>query len=136
MLRMSPETPLAAPIGTPSAAPLDPDASARSAAGAAAYRRRMSPKQMEAEVFARANRAIRELDPANPLSRARAVADNRRLWDAVHAAVLDPSNALPPPLRAQIAGVALAVIRECKAAHPDLGFVAEMNDIFAGGLWR
>jgi flagellar biosynthesis regulator FlaF len=124
MLRMSPEPPLAA------------DAPARSAAGAAAYRRRLTAKQMEAEVFARANRAIRELDPANPLSRTRAIADNRRLWDAVHAAVLDPSNALPQPLRAQIAGVALAVIRECESPHPDLSFIAEMNDIFAGGLWR
>jgi flagellar biosynthesis regulator FlaF len=124
MLRMSTETPLA------------DEHSARSAAGAAAYRRRMSAKQMEAEVFARANRAIRDIDPARPLSPARAIADNRRLWDAVYASVLDPTNALPQQLRAQIAGVALAVIRECESSNPDLGFVAEMNDIFAAGLWR
>jgi len=124
MLRMSTETPLAA------------EPNSRSAAGAAAYRRRMTAKQMEAEVFARANRAIRELDPTNPLARTRAIADNRRLWDAVHACVLDPSNALPQELRAQIAGVAMAVIRECETPSPDLAFISEMNEIFAGGLWR
>jgi flagellar biosynthesis regulator FlaF len=105
-------------------------------AGAAAYRRRLTAKQMEAEVFARATRAIRAAEQAEPLARARAVADNRRLWDAVHAAVMDPTNALPVALRAQIAGVALAVLRECDRSAPDLGFVAEMNDQFAAGLWR
>ena len=103
---------------------------------AAAYRRRLTPKQMEAEVFARATRAIRAAEAGAPLARARAVADNRRLWDAVHASVLDPANALPAELRARIAGVALAVIRECDAEEPDLGFVAEMNDQFAAALWR
>ncbi|WP_158292395.1 flagellar biosynthesis regulator FlaF [Paracraurococcus ruber] len=106
------------------------------AAGAAAYRRRLTPKQMEAEVFARATRAIRAADAADPLSRARAVADNRRLWEAVRASVMDPTNTLPTPLRAQIAGVAIAVLRECDSAEPDLGFVAEMNEHFAAGLWR
>jgi flagellar biosynthesis regulator FlaF len=103
---------------------------------AAAYRRRLTPKQMEAEVFARATRAIHAAPGGGPLAQARAVADNRRLWDTVHACVLDPSNALPPALRAQIAGIALAVVRECDAEQPDLGFVAEMNDQFAAALWR
>ncbi|MFL5332883.1 MAG: flagellar biosynthesis regulator FlaF [Geminicoccaceae bacterium] len=106
------------------------------ASAAAAYRRRLTAKQMEAEVFARATRAIRAAEGADPLARTRALADNRRLWDAVHAAVIDPTNALPVPLRAQIAGVALAVLRECEAPEPDLGFVAEVNDQFAAGLWR
>lgn len=110
------------------------------ASGAAAYRRRLTPKQMEAEVFARATRAIRaateSASPAEPLARARAVADNRRLWDTVHTLVLDPTNALPVPLRASIAGVALAVLRETDAEAPDLQFIAEMNDTFAAALWR
>ena len=106
----------------------------QASAGAAAYRRRLTTKQMEAEVFARATRAIRGAEGS--LNRARAIADNRRLWDAVHAAVMDPTNALPAALRGQIAGVALAVLRECDQLSPDLGFVAEMNDLFAGGLWR
>jgi flagellar biosynthesis regulator FlaF len=106
------------------------------ARGAAAYRRRMTPKQMEAEVFARATRAIRAAETGTAMDRVRAGADNRRLWNAVHGAVADPGNALPPALRAQIAGIALAVIRECDAAEPDLGFIAAMNDQFAAGLWR
>jgi len=105
------------------------------AQGAAAYRRRLTPKQMEAEIFARATRAIRTAETGGPLDRVRAIADNRRLWDAVHGVVMDPSNALPAELRARIAGVALAVIRECDAEVPDLAFIAEMNDQFAAGLW-
>ena len=104
--------------------------------GAAAYRRRITPKQMEAEVFARATRAIRGAETGVAIARVRAGADNRRSWNAVYGAVSDPSNALPPGLRAQIAGVALAVIRECDAPEPDLGFVAEMNERFAAALWR
>lgn len=104
--------------------------------GAAAYRRRLSTKQMEAEVFARANRSIREAESSGPLGRARAIADNRRLWDAVQAAVLDPTNGLPAELRASIVGVAIAVVRECGAEQPDFGFIMEMNDHFAAALWR
>ncbi len=106
------------------------------AQGAAAYRRRMTSKQMEAEVFARAARAIRGAETGTAMDRVRAGADNRRLWNAVHGAVTDPTNALPPALRAQIAGIALAVVRECDAAEPDLGFIAEVNDQFSAGLWR
>ena len=89
------------------------------ARGAAAYRRNLTPKQMEAEVFARATRAIRAAETGTEIDRARACADNRRLWNAVHGAVADPANALPPALRAQVAGVALAVVRECDAAEPN-----------------
>lgn len=108
----------------------------RAARGAAAYRSRIAPKQMEAEVFARAARAIRGAEAGTPMDRVRAGADNRRLWNAVHGAAADPANALPQALRAQILGIALAVVRECDAAEPDLAFVAEMNDQFAAGLWR
>lgn len=104
--------------------------------GANAYRRSLTPKQMEAEVFARATRAIRTAEGGSTLDRARALADNRRLWDAVHGAVIDPQNALPTPLRASIASIAIAVIRECEAEEPDLGFIAETNDHFAAGLWQ
>jgi flagellar biosynthesis regulator FlaF len=106
------------------------------ARGAAAYRRTRSPKQMEAEVFARATQAIRTAQGGTALDRARACADNRRLWNAVYGAVSDPANAMPPPLRAQIAGIAAAVLRECDATEPDLGFIAEVNDQTAAGLWR
>lgn len=114
---------------SPAAAPAQPQ-------GAAAYRRTLTPKQMEAEVFTRANRVLRGAEDAGPLALARAIADNRRLWDAVHDVVVDPQNALPPALRASIASIALAVLRECDSERPDLGFIAEINESFAAGLWR
>ena len=106
--------------------------------GAAAYRRILTPKQMEAEVFARATRALREAEApgAGPLALARAIEDNRRMWTIVHDSVVDPDNALPATLRAQIAGVALAAMRECQAKSPDLGFIVGLNDNFAAGLWN
>jgi len=106
------------------------------ARGAAAYRRNLTPKQMEAEVFARATRAIRAAETGTEIDRARACADNRRLWNAVYGAVSDPGNALAPALRARIAGLALAVLRECGAPEPDLAFIAEINEQTAAGLWR
>ena len=104
--------------------------------GAAAYRRRLTPKQMEAEVFARATRAIRQAEQGSPLDRARAIADNRRLWEVVEQSVLDPANALPVELRGRIVSIARAVLRDIDGPAPDLGFVAEMNDSFAAGLWQ
>ena len=115
---------------SPFRTPADP------ARGAAAYRRNLTPKQMEAEVFSRANRAIRVAEAGTAIDRIRACADNRRLWIVVHGCVSDPTNALAPALRAQIAGIALAVLRECDQPEPDLGFIAEMNDQTAAGLWR
>ncbi|RVT92023.1 hypothetical protein EOD42_20015 [Rhodovarius crocodyli] len=117
--------------------PVQPGASAPRPAGVNAYARRRSAKQQEAEVFARATRSLREAmgtDPA-PMAVARAVADNRRLWDAVNIAVMDPTNQLPRELRAQIASIARAVLRECGEEKPDLSFIADMNEQVAGGLW-
>lgn len=104
---------------------------------AAAYRQRRTPRQMEAEVFVRANRSIREaLSAQEPTAIARAKADNRRLWDVVLSLVLDPANQLPAPLRSQVASLAHAVLRECESDAADLQFIAEMNDAVAGGLWN
>lgn len=102
----------------------------------AAYRQSRTPKQLEAEVFARATMCLRAAAASGQaLDRARAVADNWRLWDAVLSAVLDSSNALPVPLRAQMASLARAVLRECEAEAPDLLFIAETNEQIAAGLW-
>jgi flagellar biosynthesis regulator FlaF len=102
---------------------------------AAAYRRRLTNKQLEAEVFAHASRSIKLAESGSPIDRVRAVADNRRLWSAVHATVIDPTNALPTELRGKIASVALTVVRECESKDPDLAFVAGINEQFAAGLW-
>ena len=103
---------------------------------AAAYRQRRTPRQMEAEVFVRANRSIREaLAERTETAIARARADNRRLWDVVLSLVMDPANQLPAPLRSQVASLAHAVLRECESDITDLQFISEMNDAVAGGLW-
>jgi len=112
-------------------------ASNSGAAGSAhRYRRQLSPKQMEAEVFARATRALREAPADDAIALARALADNRRLWDAVLAAVLDPANRLPVALRAQIASLARTMLRELEGEAPDPAFIIEMNDQIAGALWN
>lgn len=111
-------------------------ASNSAAVAAGSYRRQLTPKQMEAEVYGRATRALREaMDHENPVILARALADNRRLWDAVLSAVIDPSNRLPVPLRAQIASVARAILRECDAETPDTDLIIEINDQIAAALW-
>jgi flagellar biosynthesis regulator FlaF len=103
---------------------------------AAAYGQRRTPRQMEAEVFVRANRSIREaLSGQDATAVARAKADNRRLWDVVLSLVIDPANQLPAPLRSQVASLAHAVLRECDNDPPDLTFISEMNEAVAGGLW-
>lgn len=105
-------------------------------AAAGSYRRQLTPKQMEAEVYGRATRALRDaLDGESAVGLARALADNRRLWDAVLAAVIDPTNRLPVPLRAQIASLARTVLRECEAESPDTGLIIEVNEQIAAALW-
>lgn len=105
-------------------------------ATAQAYRQRRTSKQLEAEVFARATQALRAaMAGGGVLDRARALADNRRLWDAVLVSVLDGSNALPVGLRAQLASLARAVLRECEAEEPDLAFIASINEEISQGLW-
>lgn len=105
-------------------------------AGASRYRRHLTPKQMEAEVFSRVVRGLREtMDQPGSIAQARAIADTRRLWDAVLSCVLDPANQLPAPLRAQIAGLARVVLRECEAEAPDPAFLIEINEQMAAALW-
>jgi len=104
---------------------------------AGSYRRQLTPKQMEGEVFARANRALRDAGASgNAIALARAFADNRRLWDAVLGAVIDPANRLPVSLRAQIAQLSRTVLREFETDAPDAAFIIEMNEQIAGALWN
>ncbi len=103
------------------------------AANAAAYRRALTPKQMEAQVFSRVVRALREAQ--GPMAVTRAVADAERLWSAVHSSVSDPGNALPQSLRAGLASLSRAALSECTASQPDLAFLADVTNEVAQGLW-
>ena len=100
---------------------------------AQAYRRNLSGKQQEAQVFQHVVRGLRAAD--GPISATRARADARRLWTVVRDIVLDGENQLPPELRAQLASVSMAMLRECDAEEPDMALLADVTEDVAGGLW-
>ena len=93
-----------------------------------------SQREQEADVFRRAiDRLVRARD-ANPVIRVRALADNRLLWMTVNDLMRDPANSLPPPLRAAILSVGLAVQREMDKSDPDFGFLIDVNENISAGL--
>ena len=91
-----------------------------------------SPRAQEAEVFQITNAGLRAAD--SPAARARALADNRRLWTTVNDLMRDPANALPMELRAAIFSVGLAVQREMEQAEPNLQFLIAINENMGAGL--
>jgi len=102
-----------------------------------AARAAMPPRAQEADVFRRVIGALRAAQGTGPeagLRATRALADNRRLWIAVESVLADPTNGLPPPLRASIISVGRAVLREMDRDEPDLGFLIEVNENVAAGL--
>lgn len=93
-----------------------------------------SLREQEAEVFRYATGALRAARDGEALQRTRAIADNRRLWLAVHDLVSDPENALPSSLRASIVSVGLAVQREMSRENPNLEFLISINENITAGL--
>ena len=109
----------------------------RSVAAANAYRRSTSARgirEQEADVFLRMNAVLRGAQRQDILGRAKALADNDRLWTTLLDLLRDPANPLAPPLRASIISVGLAVQREVKRAEPDFGFLIGVNEQIAAGL--
>lgn len=95
---------------------------------------RRSVREQEADTFLYAIGALRAAKRAGAMQRVQAIADNRRLWLAVHDLVSDPANALPAELRASIISIGLAVRREMERCNPDLDFLISINEHFAAGL--
>jgi flagellar protein FlaF len=93
-----------------------------------------SLREQEADVFRRANGALRSAREKGAIPRIRALADNRRLWLAVLDLLRDPANALPSELRASIVSVGLAVQREMDRDQPDFDFLIAINENIAAGL--
>jgi len=93
-----------------------------------------SQREQEADVFRRANGALKAARNSALHSRVKAIADNRRLWIAVTDLMRDPQNALPADLRASIVSVGIAVQREMQREQPDLSFLIEINENLAAGL--
>ncbi len=88
----------------------------------------------EADVFYRANGALRAARQGTRADRVRALADNRLLWSTVLALVYDPASKLPKALRGAIASVGLAVQREANREDPNLDFLIAVNENVAAGL--
>ncbi|HTW71016.1 MAG TPA: flagellar biosynthesis regulator FlaF [Acetobacteraceae bacterium] len=93
-----------------------------------------SQREQEADVFRRAIGALKAARDGNAIQRVRALADNRRLWMAVHDLMRDPDNGLPSELRASIISVGITVQREMDRDQPDFGFLIAVNENFATGL--
>lgn len=93
-----------------------------------------SVREQEADVFRRANGAIRAAKQGGALARVQAIADNRRLWNMVISLLTDPENALPAPLRASIISVGRAVQREMDREMPNFDFLIAINENIAAGL--
>jgi flagellar biosynthesis regulator FlaF len=103
----------------------------RAYAVSAAHR---SLREQEADVFRRANAALREGASTGPLGRVRALADNGRLWAAVLDLLRDPASPLPEALRANIISVGLTVQREMQQEVPNFEFLISVNENIAAGL--
>lgn len=93
-----------------------------------------SSGELEADVFRRANGALRAAREKRGIMLVGALADNRRLWNAVLALVYDPASTLPIQLRGAIASVGLAVQREMDSRLPNMDFLIAVNENVAAGL--
>ena len=67
-------------------------------------------------------------------ARARAIADNRRLWIALEASVRHPANQLPQDTKVAMLNVGRALMREMESQAPDLDFLIEVNEQLIAGL--
>ena len=109
----------------------------RSVTASRAYQasaRHRSQREQDADVFRRANAALRAAVDGDGAAHIRALADNRQLWTMVVDLARDPANPLPAPLRGQLMSVGLAVAREMDAPAPDLPFLMQVNNDVAAGL--
>lgn len=97
-------------------------------------RQAMNPREQEADVFRRVTGALKAGLEQEGIVRARAIADNRRLWMALEASIRHPANQLPQQTKLAMLGVGRAVLREMENPRPDLDFLIEMNEQLAAGL--
>jgi flagellar biosynthesis regulator FlaF len=93
-----------------------------------------SMREQQADVFRHVSGALRAALGSTAIARARALADNRRLWATVVGLVSDPTNPLPAGLRAAIISVGLAVQREMDRDSPNFEFLLATNENMAAGL--
>ena len=102
--------------------------------GYGAAQQARSLRDQEADVFRRVNYALKAALNADVIDRARALADNRRLWLAIEAAMMHPANQLPETLRASVVSLGRSIQRELDREAPDLPFLIGINDQMIAGL--
>ena len=93
-----------------------------------------SLRAQEADIFHRANGALRTALVGSQIEVVRAIADNRTLWLTVMGLLQDPENQLPLPVRASLISVGKSVQREMDTTSPDLGFLIAVNENVSAGL--
>ena len=96
--------------------------------------RHRSLREQESDVFLRVNAALKAARGSDSLTQAKALADNDRLWIMLMDLMRDPGNALPPPFRAAVISIGMAVQRESGTATPDFNFLIGINEQLAAGL--
>ena len=97
-------------------------------------RQAMDPREQEADVFRRVKGALKAALEKDGIARARAIADNRRLWIALDASLRHPANLLPQETRVTMIQVGRTVMREMENSAPDLAFLIEINEQLTSGL--
>ena len=97
-------------------------------------RQAMDPREQEADVFRRVTGALKAALEKEGIARARAIADNRRLWIALDASLRHPANLLPQETRVTMIQVGRTVMREMENSVPDLAFLIEINEQLTSGL--
>ncbi|WBV44066.1 flagellar biosynthesis regulator FlaF [Pseudoroseomonas cervicalis] len=110
-----------------SALALPADAATGSADGPAGAR------ALEAAAFRQVNAALRAAGAERP-AREAALAQARRLWQAVLIAIAAPDSTLPLPLRQGLLSLGAAMLRELARNRPDLDFILGINEQIAAGL--
>ena len=102
--------------------------------GYGATQRTRTLREQEADVFRRVNFGLKAALTSDQIDRARAIADNRRLWFAIEAALVNPENLLPEVTRIGIMRLGRGVQREMDNKEPDIAFLIEINDQMIAGL--
>jgi flagellar biosynthesis regulator FlaF len=104
------------------------------ARGYGATQRVRTLREQEADVFRRVNYGLKAALNGDAIDRARAVSDNRRLWFAIEAALVNPDNQLPEITRVGIMRLGRGVQREMDNQEPDIEFLININDQMIAGL--
>ncbi|MFM7611851.1 MAG: flagellar biosynthesis regulator FlaF [Alphaproteobacteria bacterium] len=104
------------------------------ARGYGATQRARSLQEQEADVFRRVNYTLKAAMNGDAIEKARALADNRRLWLAIESALINPANQLPQETRVSILRLGRVIQKEVDAKEPDFEFLITMNDQMIAGL--